>query len=155
DLFMPSDRARRFLNREQILARRNLRLAMSVDPVLHPLWTRLFPNAEIVMVPDYRTPPDFSKVDAAIWTLEQAAALARSNPGITAVVPQGVSNPFLLTYLMPPDSVVMVHFVNYWLELRRADGMRQREIDYWLLGRPRAATTPRWSILRNVLHWQS
>ena len=154
-LFMPSDRARRFLNREQILARRGLRLAMSVDPVLHPLWTRLFPNAEIVMVPDYRTPPDFSKVDAAIWTLEQAAALARSNPGITAVVPQGVSNPFLLTYLMPPDSEVMVHFVNYWLELRRADGMRQREIDYWLLGRPRAATTPRWSILRNVLHWQS
>src|SRR6185312_11711197 len=61
-LFMPSDRARR-----------GLRIAMSVDPVLHPLWTRLFPNAEIVMVPDYRTPPDFSKVDAAIWTLEQAA----------------------------------------------------------------------------------
>ena len=57
---------------------RGLRLAMNVDPALHPLWTRLFPNAEIVMVPDYRTLPDFSKVDAAIWTLEQAAAFARS-----------------------------------------------------------------------------
>jgi hypothetical protein len=46
--------------------------------VLHPLWTRLFLNAEIVMLADYRMLPDFGKVDAAIWTLEQAAALARS-----------------------------------------------------------------------------
>ncbi len=48
----------------------------------------------------------------------------------------------------------MVHFVNYWLELRRADGMRAREVDYWILGRPRAAAPPRWSMVRNVLHWQ-
>ena len=127
---------------------------MSVDPVLHPLWQRLFPNAEISMVPDYRTPPDFSKVDAAVWTLEQAAAFARSHPGITAVVPQGLSNPFLLSYMMPPGSEVMVHFVNYWLLLRQADGLRSREASYWIQGRPRAVPPPRWSIVRNVLHWR-
>jgi proton glutamate symport protein len=153
-LFLPAGRAQRFRTREEILAMRGLRLAMSVDPVLHPLWTRMFPNAEIVMMPDYRTLPDFSQVDAAIWTLEQAAALARSHPGITAVVPQGLSNPFLLSYLMPPGSEVMVHFVNYWLELRRADGMRAREVSYWILGRPRAVAAPRWSIVRDVLHWK-
>lgn len=153
-LFMPADRAQRFRTREGILAMRGLRLAMSVDPVLHPLWQRLFPNAEIVMVPDYRTLPDFTKVDAAIWTLEQAAALARSHSGITAVVPQDLSNPFLLSYLMPRGSEVMMHFVNYWQELRRADGMRAREVDYWILGRPRAVPAPRWSVVRNVLHWQ-
>jgi len=48
----------------------------------------------------------------------------------------------------------MVHFVNYWLELRRADGMRARETNYWILGRPRGVAAPRWSIVRNVLHWQ-
>ena len=153
-LFMPTERAERFRTREDILAMRGLRLAMSVDPVLHPLWTRLFPNAEIVMLPDYRMPPDFSKVDAAIWTLEQAAALARSHPGITAVVPQDLSNPFLLSYLMPQGSQVMMHFVNYWLELKRADGMRERERDYWILGRPRTAAAPRWNIVRDVLHWR-
>jgi len=153
-LFMPAERAQRFRTREDILAMKGLRLAMSVDPVLHPLWQRLFPNAEIVMVPDYRTLPDFAKVDAAIWTLEQAAALARSHPGITAVVPQNLSNPFLLSYLMPPGSEVMMHFVNYWQELRRADGMRTREANYWLLGRPRTPAAPRWSVVRNVLHWQ-
>jgi Na+/H+-dicarboxylate symporter/ABC-type amino acid transport substrate-binding protein len=65
-LLVPTERAQRFRTREDILAMRGLRLAMSVDPVLHPLWARLFPNAEITMVPDYRTPPDFSKVDAAV-----------------------------------------------------------------------------------------
>lgn len=153
-LFMPADRAQRFRTREGILAMRGLRLAMSVDPVLHPLWQRLFPNAEIVMVPDYRALPDFAKVDAAIWTLEQAAALARSHSGITAVVPQDLSNPFLLSYMMPRGSEVMMHFVNYWQELRRADGMRAREVDYWILGRPRAVPAPRWSVVRNILHWK-
>jgi Na+/H+-dicarboxylate symporter len=152
-LLVPSARAQRFRSRETILAMRGLRLAMSVDPVLHPMWARLFPNAEIVMVPDYRTPPDFSRVDAAIWTLEQAAALARSHPGITAVVPRDLGHPFLLSYLMPPGSDEMAHFVNYWLELRRADGMRTREVNYWILGRPRAVAAPRWSVLRDVLHW--
>ncbi len=153
-LFMPADRAQRFRTREEILAMRGLRLAMSVDPVLHPLWQRLFPNAQIVMMPDYRTLPDFSKVDAAIWTLEQAAAFARSHPGITAVVPQDIGNPFLLSYLMPRGSEVMMHFVNYWQQLRRADGMREREINYWILGRPRTAAAPRWSVVRDVLHWR-
>jgi len=153
-LLVPTEGAQRFRTREDILAMRGLRLAMSVDPVLHPLWARLFPNAEITMVPDYRTPPDFSKVDAAVWTLEQAAAFARSHPGITAVVPQGLSNPFLLSYMMPQGSEVTVHFVNYWLELRRADGMRAREASYWILGRPRAVPAPRWSIVRDVLRWR-
>ena len=67
---------------------------------------------------------------------------------------QGLSNPFLLSYMMPPDSEVMVHFVNYWLELRRADGLRAREASYWIQGRPRAVPAPRWSIVRDVLHWK-
>jgi ABC-type amino acid transport substrate-binding protein len=153
-LLVPTARAQEFDALDKILAMHGLRLVMSVDPVLHPIWQRLFPNAKITMVADYGSPPDFSKVDAAVWTLEQAAAFARSHPGITAVMPQGLSNPFLLTYLMPPGSEVMVHFVNYWLELRQADGMRAREEDYWIRGRPRAGAAPRWSIVRNVLHWQ-
>jgi hypothetical protein len=114
------------------------------DPVLRPALARLFPRAEIVVVPDYTTLPDFTKIDAAIWTLEQAGALARSHPGITAVVP---------TYLMPPHSDEMVHFVSYWLDLRKADGMHAREMSYWLLGQPRTLATPRWSVVRDVLHW--
>jgi hypothetical protein len=131
----------------------NLRIGVFDDPVLRPLVTQILPNAEVVVVPDYAVLPDFTRIDAAIWTLEQAATLARAHPGITAVVPTDLGNPFLFTYLMPPDSEQMVRFVNYWLELMRADAFWTREVNYWILGQPRAVTTPRWSILRNVLHW--
>jgi len=49
----------------------------------------------------------------------------------------------------------MVHFVNYWLDLRKADGMRAREFDYWILGQPRTQATPRWRVVRDVLHWRN
>ena len=152
-LFMPESRARRFRTREQILAMDGVKIGVFNDPVLRPLLARVLPNAEIVVVPDYRVLPDFSKIDAAIWTLEQAASLARRHPGITAVVPKDFGNPFLFTYLMPPNSGEMVTFVDYWLTLRKADGFRDRDFDYWILGRPRTESEPRWSIVRNVLHW--
>ena len=82
--------------------------------------------------------PTSRTIDAAIWTLEQAGALARPNAGITAVVPKDLGSPFFFTYLMPPDSQEMVHFVNYWLQLRKADGFRAREMSYWIDGQPRA-----------------
>jgi proton glutamate symport protein len=123
------------------------------DPVLWPLATSLFPDARIVVVPDYRVLPDFGQIDAAVWSLEQAAALARSTPGITAVVPKDLGNPFLLTYLMPPGSDEMVHFVNYRLDMRKVDGMHERERNYWIRGQPSATPPPRWSGARNVLHW--
>jgi hypothetical protein len=132
---------------------KNLRIWVFDDQILRPLLTQILPNAEVVAVPDYTVLPDFTRIDAAIWTLEQAATLARAHPGITAVVPKDLGSPFLFTYLMPPDSEQMVHFVNYWMELRRADGFRMRGVNYWILGQPRAVMTPRWSILRNVLHW--
>jgi hypothetical protein len=141
------------MTRGQILAMPNLRIGVFDDPVLRPALARVFPRAEIVVVPDYNALPDFTKIDAAIWTLEQAAALARSHPGITAVVPKDVGNPFLFTYLMPPHSDEMVHFVSYWLDLRKADGMHTRELNYWLLGQPRTQASPRWSVVRDVLHW--
>ncbi len=152
-LFLPEKNVNRFRTRDQILSTKGLRIGVFDDPVLRPLVAQILPNAEIVVVPDYSVLPDFTRVDAAIWTLEQAAALARSHPGITAVVPKDLGNPFLFTYLMPPRSQEMLHFVNYWLELRNADGSRAREFNYWILGQPRPVTTPRWSIMRDVLHW--
>jgi ABC-type amino acid transport substrate-binding protein len=153
-LFMPSDRVARFRTREQILAAPNLRIGVFDDPVLRPLLARLFPGAEVVVVPDYKTLPDFSRVDAAVWSLEQAGALARANPGITAVVPTDLGNPFLLSYLLPPGSEEMVHFVNYWLELRKASGFHALAFRRWILGDPHADATPRWSIARDVLGWR-
>jgi len=54
---------------------------------------------------------------------------------------------------MPPEAGELANFVNYWLELRRTDGFREQQLDYWIKGLPRASTEPRWSVIHNVLHW--
>ena len=55
---------------------------------------------------------------------------------------------------MPPGSEEMVRFVNYWLELRKANGFRAREMSYWIEGQPRDTTERRWSVVRDVLGWR-
>ena len=39
------------------------------------------------------------------------------------------------------------------LDLRKADGMYERERNYWIRGQPSATPPPRWSVVRDVLHW--
>ena len=150
-LFMPRDRAGGFTSRTKILERNDLKIGVFDDPVLVPRLKRTFPNAEIVVIPDYRQVPDFSKIDAAIWTLVQAEALSAAHPGLIAVAPSDVGNPYLLAYLMPPSAEEFENFVSYWLNLKRTGGFEARQRAYWVERIPRADPTPRWSILRNVL----
>ncbi len=150
-LFMPRERADDFTTRTRILERKRLKIGVFNDPVLIPRLERTFPNAEIVVVPGYHLLPDFSKIDAAIWTLVQAEALAAAHPGLIAVVPKDVGNPYLLAYLMPPGAEEFENFVNYWLDLKRADGFEKRQRAYWIDRIPLDNRAPRWSILRDVL----
>jgi len=150
-LFMPRASAPKFHSRAAINALPHLRIGVFNDPVLLPRVKRTFPNAEIVLLPDYRTLPDFSKIDAAIWTFVQAEALAAAHPDLIAVAPTDAGNPYLLAYLVPQKSDEFVKFINYWLTLKQADGFEQAQRSYWIDQAPRIDHSPRWSILRNVL----
>jgi hypothetical protein len=44
-------------------------------------------------------------------------------------------------------------FINTWIELKRKDRTIASLFDYWILGRVREHAAPRWSIVRDVLHW--
>jgi ABC-type amino acid transport substrate-binding protein len=152
-LFMPRERAGDFTSRAKILERNDLRIGVFDDPVLIPRLKRTFPNAEIVLVADYRQVPDFSKIDAAIWTFAQAEALAAAHPDLIAVAPSDVGNPYLLAYLMPPGAEEFEKFISYWLSLKKSDGFEARQRAYWIERVPRADSEPRWSVLRNVFGW--
>ena len=55
--------------------------------------------------------------------------------------------------MMPPEADELHDYVNYWLELRKDDGFRDRMRAYWLEGKIKTEPTPCWSIIKNVLHW--
>ena len=151
-LIVPSHRAEIFLDAGGVLSQPGLKLAVFDDPVLVPLSRRLFPNAQLVIVPDYNHLPDtMNRVDGAVWTMEQATAWAAEHDGFTAVAPEHISEPISTGFAMAPDSTELGGYVSQWLRLRADDGFRAEQIAYWLQLQPRHSTRPRWNLL-DFLH---
>ena len=152
-LIVRSGSADRFLDGNKVKQEKGLKIATFKSDIMVPLARTLFPHSEVVIVSDYSVLLHDDTIDAALWTLEQARAWAAANPGFSAVVPTNFGAPLLMAYLMPPNSGPLVNFINQWLDLQKASGFEQRMKDYWLQGKPRLDDQPRWSIMRNVLHW--
>ena len=47
----------------------------------------------------------------------------------------------------------LVDYVNVLIDLKKSDGTLKKLYDYWVQGRFAANKQPRWSVIRNVLHW--
>jgi ABC-type amino acid transport substrate-binding protein len=152
-LIVRSGRAERCLNGAEVKRARGLKIATFKSDIMIPLSRALFPDAEVVVVPDYGVLLRDARIDAALWTLEQARAWAAANPGFSAVVPTDFGPPLLMAYLMPPNSQAFGGFLNQWAGSATAERLRAGDEEDWLQGKPRLDEQPRWSIIRSVLHW--
>ena len=150
---VPSRQTDRFLNVTTMRNMGPLTFAVLNSRVAHFFVQRAFPDAKLVVLPSYDELPLHPEMDAALWTLVQGAAWARFHPGYTAVVPRNLGSVMVFGYMMPPGSEELVRFVNYWLDLRKADGFEKAQRDYWILGNPRTNGDRRWCIIRNLFHW--
>jgi proton glutamate symport protein len=152
-LMVPSRMADRFLSASEIQAMGGLRLAALNAPVSRSFVQRVFPDAEVVSVPSYEEIPRHPEIDAGFSALVLGAVWAESHPGYTAVVPKNLGAVMMFGYLMAPGSDDLARFVNFWLDMRKADGFEKAQTDYWILGKPRPDGKRRWCVIRNVLHW--
>lgn len=150
-LIVRSHEAKNFRSYDTVKRRDDLTIAVFHDPVLEPLLQSLFPKARIELLDTFDELPQRPDIDAALWTRDQATAWTEARSGYTAVVPANIGAPLPFTYLLPPRSEDMLRYVNLWLELDTTNGERQRAIDYWINGMPRAAPGHRWNLLDNVL----
>jgi Na+/H+-dicarboxylate symporter/ABC-type amino acid transport substrate-binding protein len=144
-------RVSHFMSFADIVAQPDLRLGVFQDPVLVPLAQALFPKAKLAVLASYDELPSRPDIEAAIWTRDQAAAWTSARTGFTAVVPAHMGAPLPLSYLLPPRSQDMLRYVDLWLQLEEASGVRQRALDYWVKGVPRAEPALRWNLIDNVL----
>ena len=153
-LIVRSDKARRFLDGPSIKREKGLKIATFKSDILQPMARTLFPQAEVVVVPEYEVLLRDDSIDAALWTFEQARAWAAANPGFSAVRPTDFGAPFLIAYLMPPNSDGVCEF--YQSVARFAEGERFRAAHDRFTGSRESRGRDqhrRWSIIRNVLHW--
>lgn len=43
--------------------------------------------------------------------------------------------------------------LNYWIRMEKDYGLLDQKYDYWVQGKIPSTDEPRWSVMRNVLHW--
>jgi Na+/H+-dicarboxylate symporter len=91
-------------------------------------------------------------LDGFVYTAEGGSAWTLLYPEYTVVVPPPpLSIP--LTYPTARRDEELVDYVNALIDLKKGDGTVKKLYDYWVLGRFAANRQPRWSVIRNVLHW--
>ena len=74
-------------------------------------------------------------------------------PAYSVAIPQPDVLAIPLAYPMAWGDPELVSFINTWIELKKKDKTIATLYDYWILGKNAVPKPPRWSVLRNVLHW--
>jgi len=91
--------------------------------------------------------------DALVLPAERGSAWTLMYPAYSVVVPGPDPIRVPLAYPIGKRDQYLAAFVNTWIALKRKDGTLDAAFKYWILGRDAAPRQPRWSIIRNVLHW--
>jgi len=92
-------------------------------------------------------------LDALLISAESGSAYTLIYPEFEVVVPDGLQVSLPLFYVIGARDAEMRDFLEHWVTLRRADGTIAEYYDHWILGKLANSAKPRWSVIRDVLHW--
>ena len=145
-----------FSNWEILKGASNLKLGLPTASAYYRKFAeRLLPEATIISL---NSPRDFFKnrspeLDGLLFLAEPGSAWTLIYPAYTVVVPlpKPIKIPFV--YYLPKNDQSLERFVNGWIQLKKMDGTVDAVFDHWILGQGAMKKQPRWSIIRNVLHW--
>lgn len=92
-------------------------------------------------------------LDAVALPAERGSVMTLLYPKYTVVVPEPGVVKIPLAYPVAHRDHDWAYFLNTWIELKRRDGTIDALYGHWILGKQAGKRQPRWSIMRNVLHW--
>lgn len=151
-------RKKAFRKRETIRKIPHLRIAVTpANPQAERLMLKKhFPNAQLVelaSIQDFFTRADVA--DALLTTDKIGKAWALLDPKFGVATPQPLMFRYDLAYpvAITKGDHVFLDYLNQWLRLQKTSRVAQEQFSYWILGQTPLRKTPRWSIIRNVLHW--
>jgi ABC-type amino acid transport substrate-binding protein len=117
---------------------------------------QLAPQATIVTVDDVAGAVDGldREVDAMLLPAERGSAWTLIYPRFSMVVPGPTPIRMPLAYPIARHDRDFANFVDTWIMLKQKDGTIDALYDYWILGRSAARPSRRWSVIKDVLHWE-
>jgi ABC-type amino acid transport substrate-binding protein len=153
---VPDDQRDRYASWDAIRDRGGLRIAVPDVPYYVQKLHDLLPRATL-QVHGTAIAPLFDRaatpVDAIGLPAERGSAWTLMYPAYSVVVPGPAPIRVPLAYPIARRDTALAAFVNTWIALKRKDGTLDTAYAHWILGRDAAPRQPRWSIIRNVLHW--
>lgn len=155
--FLVADHRRReFQTVEAIGKMQDLSLGIvQADPAfLRQIQSRL-PDAKLHMM---SSPRQFLRgrrpeLDAVVHSAEGGSAWTLIYPAYAIVVPHPILYKVPLGYPVPPGDEDWWRYVSEWISLKRKNGSIDALFDHWIRGAGAEPVEPRWSIIRDVLHW--
>jgi ABC-type amino acid transport substrate-binding protein len=157
---VPDHRRADFSSAEWVRAQRGLRIAVPELPYLRGLFEREFPDVTPVPIPfTHASLTDFFEgrgpaVDGLAYTAERGSFRSLLYPTFSVAVPHPVVVKLPLAYPVANHDIEAARFLANWIDLKKKDGTIQGLYDHWVLGRDAKPKARRWSILRDVLHWE-
>jgi ABC-type amino acid transport substrate-binding protein/Na+/H+-dicarboxylate symporter len=141
---------------DELRARPGLRIGIPDMPYYVQKVRERLPGADLRVVSDFSAfflTDDQAGLDGMVFPAERGSAWTLMYPKFAVVVPEPDFVKVPLAYPIGGNDQAFARFVNTWIELKRKDGTIDGLYKYWILGQDAAPKQPRWSIMRNVLHW--
>ena len=136
------------------LRERELTIAAPDLPYYTRLLAELLPRATITVSHDIESLfATRQRVDALALPAERGSAWTMKYPAYAVVVPRPAPIAVPLAYPIGRRDDRLLRFVNTWIALKRKDGTLDATYRHWILGEDVTPSRPRWSIVRDVLHW--
>ncbi len=152
-LFGDATTVSQFLTRQDVLNFPNANIGVYQEESLLRRLKHRLPDVTITVVQPYTTLPDFTQIDAAVWSLHEARPIAEENKDIAVAVTENLGEPFVYVYYVAPESRRLRIFVDDLIRDLKDIGWHDEQTRFWLQGLGPQNTEARWSIMQNVLGW--
>ncbi len=113
---------------------------------------RHFPLAVIVADDDLALLQE-GKIDALLWSSTHAFIWCLNHPEYVIIQYSDILGKKYFAYAIKQGAYQLHFFLNDWLYLKTQQGFEEKQKKYWIDGITPESEKPRWSIIRNVLHW--
>jgi Na+/H+-dicarboxylate symporter/ABC-type amino acid transport substrate-binding protein len=154
---VPDHRRADFSSAEWVRAASGLRVGVPNLPYLEEIVQREFPRLEIVPISVDRVADFFAgrgeRLDGVVFPAERGSYFTLLYPAFSVAVPHPLAIRFPLAYPVGRRDLEFARFLGIWIDLQRKNGTIAAFYDHWILGRDARPKQPRWSVIRNLLHW--
>lgn len=115
----------------------------------------ILPDARLVQLWSesqfFEGPPE--RMDALITTAEGGSAWTLIHPEFAVIDPNDSNTSAPIAVLLARADTKTAADLGTWIRLKQHDGTLKDLYRYWILGLGANNNQPRWSVIRNVLHW--